>query len=685
MSQQRHVIKRQTVEITLAKKEDAWPIQQTLSRIFQQHFPAILDRCLSEFSHPDCLQRIDRLELDLGELDASRLEAEILDSIEVTLRQALHEFITPPQFPSTVKQQADPMQAHLELFEHFVREGCLPWWADSTQSHMPEKSFTALQNNDPQTLTYLLIKLIQEPRCLQRLINYFGDGYLVTMTVLITAASKELATSLLQTLQAVQASLHQFSGVPVLRLRATLWQSLLQVAIAGEPPVFRHAEFLTAVTARWARLQGISHKALVSCIQQLSASSSAINNPWLQAIKPGTQTDQRFATFAAKVISKRYKVLKKQHTEQAQLANELSSAIKPAEKVNEPISHDSGVDLSSVKLSPEGQIWSRIERTQSSGQNSQETLDLVTTARMQEVKQSKVQLPRENKNKEKIQSSPFDAAQGRLLPKREGSRFPKSTALISHEHQPAPAIISKRYALLKKWFNLHLRQPPKPPSEPVAEDMNVAPSHPQPARKIVESQRLNKPSAKQNIFLDDQTTGMEPTDDKQTLNDTDALYINNAGLCILWPFLVPFFERLELVEDGRFHSLAAKQCAVSLLHYLATEELKPPEYWLPFNKLLCGISIDEVFDCATLLTTTQIEACDELLSAVINNAPILNNISLNGFRGSFLLRHGVLSAGPGSWLLRVERETYDLVLDRFPWSWQWLKLPWMEYPLRVEW
>ena len=37
-----------------------------------------------------------------------------------------------------------------------------------------------------------------------------------------------------------------------------------------------------------------------------------------------------------------------------------------------------------------------------------------------------------------------------------------------------------------------------------------------------------------------------------------------------------------------------------------------------------------------------------------------------GFRGSFLLRQGQLSVLDGKWLLRAERETYDLVLDRFP-------------------
>ena len=70
---------------------------------------------------------------------------------------------------------------------------------------------------------------------------------------------------------------------------------------------------------------------------------------------------------------------------------------------------------------------------------------------------------------------------------------------------------------------------------------------------------------------------------------------------------------------------------------------------------------------------------------MIAQAPILNNMSIPGFRGSFLLRLGILSLRDGIWLLRVERETYDLVLDRFPWGFEWVKLPWMETPLQVEW
>ena len=242
----------------------------------------------------------------------------------------------------------------------------------------------------------------------------------------------------------------------------------------------------------------------------------------------------------------------------------------------------------------------------------------------------------------------------------------------AYRYPHTAASISNRYAILK---GNHSAGAQKSADEPLTIKQS--------AHKFVRSSLPDRLSAK-NDSPEDQAD-LEKPGTRSAFSDTEALYINNAGLCLLWPFLVSFFERLELVQNGHFNSQAAKQCAVSLLHYLGTEELNPPEYLLPFNKLLCAMEIDEVFDLKTPLTAVRTQACDELLGAVIDHAPILNNMSINGFRGSFLLRRGILSAGEGSWILRVERETFDIVLERFPWSWQWFKLPWMEYPIRVEW
>ena len=126
--------------------------------------------------------------------------------------------------------------------------------------------------------------------------------------------------------------------------------------------------------------------------------------------------------------------------------------------------------------------------------------------------------------------------------------------------------------------------------------------------------------------------------------------------------------------------------AVGLLQYLADGQPEPPpEYLLPLGKVLCGMDLDEVFDFGPPLTDAEIEEGTTLLQAVIAHAPVLGSMSVRGFRGTFLLRKGQLSIRNGAWLLRVERETYDVVLDRFPWSVNIVKLPWMEALMHVEW
>jgi hypothetical protein len=50
-----------------------------------------------------------------------------------------------------------------------------------------------------------------------------------------------------------------------------------------------------------------------------------------------------------------------------------------------------------------------------------------------------------------------------------------------------------------------------------------------------------------------------------------------------------------------------------------------------------------------------------------------------------LQRPGLLSARPGAWVLQVERRPGDEVLDGLPWSWSWIRLPWMDDLLQVVW
>jgi len=166
----------------------------------------------------------------------------------------------------------------------------------------------------------------------------------------------------------------------------------------------------------------------------------------------------------------------------------------------------------------------------------------------------------------------------------------------------------------------------------------------------------------------------------------DELYVDDAGLVILWPFLERLFVRTGLVgEDRRFLAELAELQAVALCASLATADPEPLEFRLPLAKLLCGRPLESDFVLENPLTSEQLAEGDRLLAAVIDRAPVLGELSIAGLRTSFLQRPGALTTRDGAWLLQVERRAHDVVLDRFPWSWSWVKLPWMPDLLRVEW
>ncbi|MCA9686905.1 MAG: hypothetical protein KC457_32365, partial [Myxococcales bacterium] len=178
-------------------------------------------------------------------------------------------------------------------------------------------------------------------------------------------------------------------------------------------------------------------------------------------------------------------------------------------------------------------------------------------------------------------------------------------------------------------------------------------------------------------------------------DEQGASTVDDAGLVLLWPFLERLFQRTGLVHPSGtgargFVDPFARTRAVYLLHALACEELAAPEFALILPKVLCGLEPEdslEPLEPQGLDPELQglVEEGERMLAAVIAHAEVLGKISPAGLRSSFLRRRGLLRSRDGAWLLQVEAETHDILLSRLPWSWEWLTLPWMRAPLRVEW
>ena len=174
-----------------------------------------------------------------------------------------------------------------------------------------------------------------------------------------------------------------------------------------------------------------------------------------------------------------------------------------------------------------------------------------------------------------------------------------------------------------------------------------------------------------------------PEDSLNEASITDDIYIANAGLVLLHPFLNYFFEELKISKNGK---MLKPQRAVHLLQWLANGQSDPPEYELPLNKLLCGIPQKTPLIGRWKLTNREKSEAQKLLEAVVRHWDVLKNTSPAGLQGNFLCREGKLTQkSDGDWLLQIERKSIDILLADLPWSISMIQLPWMSHWLWVEW
>jgi Contractile injection system tape measure protein len=208
-----------------------------------------------------------------------------------------------------------------------------------------------------------------------------------------------------------------------------------------------------------------------------------------------------------------------------------------------------------------------------------------------------------------------------------------------------------------------------------------------------------KRGASLEALISEVASEQSPPDTRQKQNDSRDLsfyadtemgmeqryVVHHAGVILLAPFFRKFFDACGLLDGPEWKSKDSQYQAVHLLKYLTTGSKKTPEYSLTLEKLICGIAIEEPIPLDVGLEEQQMDQAHELLASVIEHWQALKNTSVDGLRGAFLRRDGLITRKNDDWLLQVERKTLDVLLDSIPWGYSTITLPWNGYLIHVEW
>jgi hypothetical protein len=171
----------------------------------------------------------------------------------------------------------------------------------------------------------------------------------------------------------------------------------------------------------------------------------------------------------------------------------------------------------------------------------------------------------------------------------------------------------------------------------------------------------------------------------ETFATGDDIFVDGAGVVLLGPYIPMLFERLELTEGATFRNETCRTQAIHLLHFAVCGLTGAAEHELTLYKILCGAEISTPIEKDVSITPEQQQVVEDLLSHVIAQWEALKNTSIEGLRGTFLVRRGKLVREEELDRILVEHKAFDILLAKVPWSFSQLKFRWMTKLLTVEW
>nr|WP_294482123.1 contractile injection system tape measure protein [uncultured Bacteroides sp.] len=171
--------------------------------------------------------------------------------------------------------------------------------------------------------------------------------------------------------------------------------------------------------------------------------------------------------------------------------------------------------------------------------------------------------------------------------------------------------------------------------------------------------------------------------------------INNAGLCLISPFIPMLFRKLGYLENDNKHfkkdvergtETKTKIRAIFVLQYsLSLEERQYCKQDLMLGRVFLNLPMDIVLPDRLELNDKEKQTVEEMLTAAKNNWDTMRNKSLAGFQEAFLKRSGRLKNEGDKWLLTVDERAYDILFQYLPWNFERIRFPWTDKLIAVKW
>jgi len=703
-----HIIKTQKLQLDIPKADSSWSIQENFKQVFYEQVVNKLEKVCDEF---DVDLEIDRLEIDVGEVSLSDIDSLWVSKVENSFREQIQQLAKAGVNTEEAASRNTAKASHtkLELITYFLKSGLLPWWSEKFKPVVLSQILSELLAEKPQEVTAVLITTFYDQRTIKRFISQFEYKQQQQVISLLIGASPVKVIEL-NTLKALTKLIDKLKNNSEAKtVKQLLPVSFLATIIEGQKKSFNVNEQFKNLLLKIAEELAVENA--VAFFQSIKASVKSSKSATKQY---HPLTDQAVIEVAEKLIEALPPAGQQQVAKQARRGKEQRTSIDQKGQERKKLGKDEATKVdsstSNKQIKDSDSQQPDAQKTKPSNKPDEQKRNYSEVSHDDSLLKEKTENQQNHKLDKNIKNEEDVEHQSKEQIKKSKKKIDVNKG-VEHEekNQLSEAAYRNQKEIEKEDKQLKENKQSKNQVEDHAAEEQAHKIKAQEEKGLKEESFIGKTNKKsdpevlpeemtQESKLQQTAEILKNLNKAQTHQSANAdspkffeeaelpkeIYIENAGLVLLWPYLPRFFDNMELTQKGAFKSEVDRKKAVILTQYLVEAEPALHEYQLLLNKILCDFALNETIEKEPI-NGEEKEECESLLESVIQNWSVIKNTSVPGFRQIFLQRKGKLTNQGNSWLLQVEKETFDMLLEQLPWQISVVKLHWMDKPIYVEW
>ncbi|MBV7534709.1 hypothetical protein KW842_02915 [Duganella sp. sic0402] len=235
-----------------------------------QRLPALIETVFDALAPAGVQIRIARLDLELDDIAAERLELDLPAALEHALRSALADAIeAATHHPSDAARALSLPAAMLEEFDLYLRNGALPF-RSAEQVYDAAAMLTRLIELQPAALAALLRRRAGERHAIERLVLQAGEAHLSALLHVLSPADAAVILAYLTDFRRchTDAAAVRLSEP---ELGHSLWIVTLKYLLHEAGTQFNRRRYLAALLAGVAAAEGLSYATLLALMQTVAS------------------------------------------------------------------------------------------------------------------------------------------------------------------------------------------------------------------------------------------------------------------------------------------------------------------------------------------------------------------------------------------------------------------------------